>query len=120
MASLITFLADRAGRPFVWGHDDCCLFLADWWMACHGTDPAAPLRGTYDSRPPRVGRLVLACVARSGTRSVATPSVGDFGLLRIDGVLTGAIMSPSGWAIRSALGVGFLPADIKAVRAWAI
>lgn len=63
---------------------------------------------------------MLECVDVAGSRRTAEPHVGDFGLLRVDGVLVGAIMSSCGWAVRSAKGVGFLPKEIKAVRAWAL
>lgn len=35
--------------PFRWGRNDCCLFAADWIVLLHGVDPAARLRGRYQS-----------------------------------------------------------------------
>lgn len=45
----IAFLQKASGRAFKWGQEDCALFLANWWRHVHGTDPAAWLRGGYDS-----------------------------------------------------------------------
>jgi hypothetical protein len=45
---LAEFVKARAPMPFVWGENDCCLFVADAIEAMTGADPAAPVRG-YDS-----------------------------------------------------------------------
>lgn len=34
-------------RPFCWGKNDCCLFVADVCLAACGKDPAAAYRGRY-------------------------------------------------------------------------
>jgi hypothetical protein len=46
---LAQFIEQRREQPFAWGSNDCCLFGADWIQLCTGLDPAAVLRGTYDS-----------------------------------------------------------------------
>lgn len=46
LASYIDLKRDEA---FAWGINDCCLFGANWIQLCTGLDPAATLRGTYDS-----------------------------------------------------------------------
>jgi hypothetical protein len=46
LASYIDLKRDEA---FAWGVNDCCLFGANWIQLCTGLDPAATLRGTYDS-----------------------------------------------------------------------
>lgn len=46
---LAQFIEARREQPFAWGSNDCCLFGADWIQLCTGLDPAAVLRGTYDS-----------------------------------------------------------------------
>lgn len=43
------YLQDCSERPFVWGQHDCCLFAADVIQTLTGVDPAAELRGTYES-----------------------------------------------------------------------
>jgi hypothetical protein len=50
------FLRLSASRPFVWGVCDCMLWPADAVLHVTGIDPAADLRGAYDS--PR-GALAL-------------------------------------------------------------
>jgi hypothetical protein len=47
--SLAAYIDRRRNEPFSWGMNDCCLFGADWIQLCTGLDPAATLRGTYDS-----------------------------------------------------------------------
>ncbi len=52
MTDLNTFISERRHRPFVWGENDCCLFVADWLLA-KGSDVgdiAAEFRGTYNSQ----------------------------------------------------------------------
>lgn len=46
---LSAFIESRRNRPFVWGQNDCCLFVADWIEQATGVDCAASLRGTYSS-----------------------------------------------------------------------
>ncbi|MGJ8518492.1 DUF6950 family protein [Carnimonas bestiolae] len=37
-------------RPFSWGKNDCCTFMADCCVAVCGVDPAEQYRGAYCSR----------------------------------------------------------------------
>jgi hypothetical protein len=46
---LAEFFADRADRAFVWGENDCCLFVCDAVVAMSGLDLAAAFRGQYSS-----------------------------------------------------------------------
>ena len=39
-----------AALPFIWGETDCMTCLADWIMRVRGVEPAADIRGMYDSR----------------------------------------------------------------------
>lgn len=50
MTPLYAELHRWATLPFVWGETDCMLCLADWVHRVRGVDPAAEIRGTYDSR----------------------------------------------------------------------
>jgi len=45
---LSDFVKERTAMPFIWGQNDCCLFVADAILAMTDCDPAAPVRG-YDS-----------------------------------------------------------------------
>jgi hypothetical protein len=47
--ALAAYIDRKRNEPFAWGVNDCCLFGADWIQLCTGLDPAATLRGTYDS-----------------------------------------------------------------------
>lgn len=48
-ARLARALAEAARRPFAWGSHDCALFAAGVVQALTGTDPAAELRGRYET-----------------------------------------------------------------------
>ncbi len=50
MTPLYQELHRWAGLPFIWGETDCFLVCCDWIARVTGIDPAADLRGTYDSR----------------------------------------------------------------------
>jgi hypothetical protein len=47
--ALAAYIDRKRNEPFAWGVNDCCLFGANWIQLCTGLDPAATLRGTYDS-----------------------------------------------------------------------
>jgi hypothetical protein len=44
------FLMSRAGKPFAWGSNDCCLFVADAIETIIGVDPAKDFRGKYSDQ----------------------------------------------------------------------
>lgn len=44
---IIDTIKAASGRPFCWGENDCCLFVADVCLAACGKDPAADYRGRY-------------------------------------------------------------------------
>ncbi len=126
---LTAFLRDLARRPFVWGVCDCSLIIADWWLANHGVDPAAHLRGTYASEAECLavleregGKLrLVARLARSvGARRAATIVPGVFGVARHGDDHVPAIATPDGkWAAKSERGlIAFAPARV--VAAWRI
>lgn len=94
MTPLYAMMHRWASEPFVWGWSDCALCaIADWHMALHGSDPAAHLRGTYDSPqscqrvtgwftdPVKVVEDALATVG--GRPRVDTPALGDVAIIRI-------------------------------------
>jgi len=44
---IIQCIQAASGRPFSWGENDCCLFVADVCLAACDKDPAAAYRGRY-------------------------------------------------------------------------
>lgn len=80
--------------PFVWGEMDCMLALADWVEQVTGKDPAAAIRGVYDSRGScqrETGFLrnpveaIEACLATiGGLPRVDAPSPGDVAVVMAD------------------------------------
>lgn len=126
-ARLIDFLTRYAERPFVWGQDDCSLFLADWWMEVHGVDPAASLRGSYDSQETchkvLFWRGGLVCVVSGLAKTVGAvrtrnPQDGDFAVIRVRNKVVGAIRVGEFWAVRNEQ-IGFV-SDARVLRAWSI
>lgn len=46
---LAEYIADKRGKPFVWGENDCCTFSAGAVEAMTGEDPMPEFRGKYDT-----------------------------------------------------------------------
>lgn len=127
---LRSFLSDAGKTPFAWGVHDCCLIIADWWLAVHGVDPAADIRGTYATkeechalldREGGMRALIERYATAVGAERVSTPKAGDFGLVTLaTGGEVAAIMASDGkWAAKSERGlVAFRHASIEA--AWSI
>lgn len=131
---LIRFLRESAGRPFAYGEDDCSLWLADWWRANRGVDPAAHLRRTYATAEEKdalvrrhrgLQRLVTDIARQAGAQRTKAPTTGDFGLIVVQGRPYGAICSGMAgkalfWAVRAIEpGVVFLT-NPRILRAWSI
>ena len=47
---IITTIQAASERPFCWGENDCCLFVADVCLAACDKDPAAEYRGRYRTK----------------------------------------------------------------------
>ncbi len=129
MTDLKAFLSAYADKPFVWGVDDCCLFLADWIEANYGYDPAATVRRTYsDERSCHrllfwsggMVRLVSRLISAAGIDRVPAGEVrdGDIALLKVRRLKVGAIRVGRYWAVRNER-VGFV-SKAKVIRAWRI
>lgn len=128
MAALDDFISRYLDRPFAWGSDDCSLFLADWWIDQHGTDPARHLRGSYATEAEKSAlvskagglvALVASCAARVGARRTCAPVDGDFGVVSVDDRQFAGICAGSMWAIRTETGIVFT-SGVKVVRAWSV
>jgi hypothetical protein len=129
MTDLKAFLATYADKPFAWGVDDCCLFLADWIEANYGFDPAASVRRTYRDKQSchrllfwsgGMVRLVSRLVSGAGIDRIPAHQVrdGDIALIRVKRLKVGAIRVGRYWAVRNER-VGFV-SKAKVIRAWRI
>lgn len=111
-----------AGRPFVWGEDDCGLWVANIVLHATGLDLADGLRDRYKTALgaartlKRFGgsdyRAALETAAtRHGLQSVAPSEAqtGDIGALDLEGPFKSAlaIRIDGWWASRSNPGVAF-------------
>jgi hypothetical protein len=82
---------DRASRkPWRWGENDCCGFVADWALALTGKDPGEGIRGSYSSKGMADGilygrggivRVGEACLEPCGWVRTDDPNEGAIGLV---------------------------------------
>ena len=126
---LAAFIAHNDARPWQPGHVDCCMVLADWAMWLGHVDPAAHLRGTYDSdegfraiitAAGNVPALVATCLPRNAKR-IQRPTVGTIGVIGSPINIHrqfGAIHDGNGWLVRSR--GGFQRVTAKTLIAWEI
>lgn len=81
-----SFIRAAAGRPFVWGKFDCCLFPADALLIMTGKDPAADFRGRYRSASGALKQMKKHAKAHgyeAGMAGLGDQIFGDLGLQRI-------------------------------------
>lgn len=109
---LAGFISAYEVKPWDPGKVDCCLALAAWAIWLGYPDPAAHLRGTYNSdagfraifeRSGGVVPLVASCAARIAAKPVITPQSGDIGVigsLASDERQFGAIFDGERWRVR--------------------
>jgi hypothetical protein len=131
VADLASFLA-RAGRtPFAYGVHDCCLWLADWLVACGYPDPAAELRGRYSTergcarllrRQGGLDAVVGACAKRADLVLAQQPCAGDVGLVLAitprGPVAVGGLCTGPRWAMLSV--GGLIVAPMTALATWSV
>lgn len=129
MSDIRQFIDRYLDRPMQWGVDDCSLILADWWVFCHGADPAAHLRGTYQTEEGKAGiveaagglaALVSDVASHAGARRSAANADGDFAVLRLpDRNVVCGIRVGRFWAVRSETGIAFTSAA-RVIKGWSI
>lgn len=83
---LKAFIAAQKHFRFVWGSNDCAMFMADWVEQLDGVDPAAEWRFSYLD-----AKGALRCMdangglakmaARTGWEPVDSARLGDFALI---------------------------------------
>lgn len=79
---------DRASRrPWRWGENDCCGFVADWAVELTGRDPGEGIRGNYHSKGEADGVLY----GMGGIKDVARNCLEPLGWVRTDVPSDGAI-----------------------------
>jgi hypothetical protein len=119
------YLAQAARTPFRWGERDCCLWIADWLIACGHPDPAAEWRGRYRTAigagrilAKRAGLLSLVTTQaeNTGLAKIETPAQGDVGVVLgrdQDGRVkpAAAICTGPRWAVLTVVGVSVAPAS---------
>ncbi|MBS7532263.1 hypothetical protein KHC28_01105 [Ancylobacter sonchi] len=128
-ADLSAFLRHAQRQPFVFGHFDCTLMLADWWLANHGVDPAADWRGTFATqadcnallrRHGGLPRLLARMALQVGAVRTTDPQPGDFAVIRAPTLWAAAIRTPTGrWAVKEGEGLTAIR-EARIVAAWKI
>ncbi|MEZ2132460.1 MULTISPECIES: hypothetical protein [unclassified Sinorhizobium] len=127
---LTAFIATHNTRPWQPGNVDCCLFLADWALWLGHQDPAAHLRGTYDTEDGfrdiitsacGVVPVVDRCVANIGGQRVDNPTCGAVGVIGSPNNIYrqwGAIFDGRRWLVRFRDNIG--PMSAKPLAIWKI
>jgi hypothetical protein len=130
MDRLSAFLLHEDGRPWRPGHVDCCLPLADWAQWLGHADPAAHLRGAYDSEAGFFAiadaagglvPLVSDCAARISARRIQRPFRGAIGVIGSPHNRRrqfGAIHDGVAWQVRFIS--GFSPLSARALAIWSL
>lgn len=116
-AGLEHYLTETGDLPFVWGERDCTLWVADWWVARYGEDPAQEFRDRYTTREEAEDFVDGDLVGLIG-RYVPQKDVaerGDIGVVEIMGREVAAICTGSHWAVKTEGGLLVTRAEPKAV-----
>jgi hypothetical protein len=115
-SNLQALIAERDRASFAWGKNDCGLFAADAVLAITGNDPAADLRGTYDTEQQANALLedgiIVVGDARFGERiRPSLAQVGDIGLVDTPNGFAFAVCGGSQWLApaRDGRGLARLP-----------
>jgi hypothetical protein len=129
---LTAYIEERREVPFTWGRADCCLFAADWVRLATDLDPAADLRGKYDSalgarriikRRGGLAAMVARALIPLGFREVAL-SLATRGDIIVrdsgDGDCAGVVLGKQS-AFVGRDGLRFIQTNLQAdARAWRI
>ena len=116
----------KAGKPLVYGENDCCLFVADAVLAMTGIDPAKAIRGTYNSE-----QGAAKIIARHGglkglidslgfeSKTIAFATVGDIGLAKQEREEL-LVLCMAGYAIaQGKRNIEFVPFD-RLIHVWGV
>lgn len=112
--ALAAFLRTQAMSIFEWGERDCGLIMADWVAASGRPDPAAAIRGLYNSAESCLAvtgapdyRTAISDIADgAGLTRITDPWDGDIGVVDVINVgPMGAIMTSGSWAFRTMRGI---------------
>lgn len=126
-AKLNQFLRERADVPFAWGVNDCCIFAADWVLACTGRDPMVVIRGYINEtdaadligRGGGIKRMTTDTLGAPAP-TVTTAQRGDVVLFESgDGPALGVCIGDKFAAVRPVGGVGYF-AMRHALTAWRV
>lgn len=125
MARVIAACLDVMDRPWQWGAADCCTAACDVFIALHGIDPMARLRGRYDSRMGAL-RMIAAQggwhrmaggLARDAGLVDGNGGEGEIGLIVSDGNLCLGVSTGAVWIGKSLNGFSSVP---NCVRSWRV
>lgn len=128
---LAAFLRNQAMLLFKWGARDCGLIQADWLIATGRPDPAAAVRGRYDSAEsclavcgaPDYQTAISVIADGAGLQRITDPMGGDIGVIDVPNVgPLGGIMSVGGsWAFRTSRGITWArTAPGRLITAWEV
>ena len=124
---LAQFIESRRHSPFVWGENDCCLFVADAVQLISGIDAAAPFRNKYSTAVGAAralkkygdGSIAGAWSACFDEISPQHMGRGDVALVEVQGAPASALSFGNKLWVLSENGLITLPRS-QAVRAWKV
>ena len=121
--TLSEFVARTCRAPWRYGVNDCAMWPASAVHAVLGEDPAADLRGTYDSRFGchklliRSGGLLNLVAPRMDALGLADLQEDGVALLRFEGQSVGAVVLEHRAIVRTATGLRLCD-NPEIVRGW--
>lgn len=117
------FVQASLGASWSWGRVDCTIWVADWCLRRWGVDPAADLRGSYETEEGadnlirNAGGLIrLVSPRMTFLLRAVDPADGAVGIIEILGRQTSAVMTGGKWAFRTPRGIGVVGA--RPLVAW--
>lgn len=126
------YLDAASRKPWRWGENDCCGFVADWAVALTGRDPGEGIRGNYRTKGEADGIVygyggITAvgrnCLEPQGWVRTDVPADGAIGLVEAlneqgETKLLPAIRFMGRWVLRARRGMVMIDADHRIAWEW--
>lgn len=120
---LSDFIAKTHAEPFAWGRNDCALWCASAVEHETGIDPAADLRGTYETWTGcrrvimRAGGLLSLVSARMERLDLRALDGDGVAVLRVEGRTLCGLIHAGRAVLKTAGGMQFSD-DFRVLRGW--
>lgn len=120
--ALSRFMVEARTRRFAWGRSDCALLVCDWLVRAADIDPAADVRGRYDTAFGARRALMEmggygGFARRAGMAATDAPDRGDVGLIAGRPDVLAICLGGGAWAFQGGGGVALVMRALVR-RAW--